>query len=169
MSSWVRSSRVKSSRVKSSTGVRGVGALLALSLVGCVEEAEPDVSYEVTVTGVTNGCTSDTSGYRETFQYDLFFDGGAVLIQVDGTPMATGEITGCNIEYETSVWLEERDNDTTLRWQLTGDAQYQGLAGGCVEDPFDWEGTETITVLESTDPAVLVDCSYTMTTTGSLL
>ncbi len=143
---------------------------LSLGVVACgPQDPVPDVSYEVTVTGVTNGCTTETQGYRETFQYDLFFEGGAVLIQVDDVPMASGEITGCDIEYQTSVWLEERENDTFLRWQLTGDALYQGLAGGCVDDPYDWEGTETITVTESTDPSVLAGCTYTLSTAGTLL
>lgn len=148
-----------------------VGAVvLAFFAAGCGPgEAVPDASYEVTVTGQTNGCTTDTTGYRETFVYDLFFDGAAVLIQVDDVPMAQGEISGCSIEYETSVWLEERPDDTYLRWQLEGSAKYQGLAGGCVDDPNDWEGTEVISVTESTDPTIVAGCSYTMTAVGTLL
>lgn len=164
--------RASVTRSLRAAGGSSTAARLALTvgmLSGCTPEAVPDVSYEVTVTGVTNGCTTDTSGYRETFQYDLFFDNASVLIQVDDVPMATGEIVGCKIEYQTSVWLEDRDNDTYLRWQMTGDGAYQGLAGGCVDDPYDWETTETITVTESTDPSIVAGCTYTMTANGNLL
>lgn len=143
---------------------------LALTLVACgPADPDPDVSYEVTVTGETNGCTDSTQGYRETFVYDLFFDVASVLIEVDDVALATGEIRGCEIEYSTSIWLEENDDGTYMRWQIDGEATYQGAAGGCLSGDNDWEGTETITVLESTDPAVAADCTYTMSTAGTLV
>lgn len=146
----------------------GVATALALGACG-PQKPEPDNSYEITVTGTTNTCTTDTSGYREVYQYDLYYDGAAVEIDVDDVPMATGSISGCKIEYVTSTWLEDRPNDTYLRWAMEGSAKFQGLAGGCVDDPYDWDGTETITVTESSDPDVPVDCTYTMTAQGTLV
>lgn len=151
--------------------MRGPVLLCLGVLSACEPTVEPNASFQVTITGETNSCTTDTTGYQENLVYDIYNDPDELHrleIRVDDTPMALGSITGCTIKYETSVWLEER-GDYTLRWVLDGKATYQTAAGGCLSGQYDWEGEETITVVESTDPDVPVDCTYTMSTLGTLV
>lgn len=151
--------------------MRGLLLLSFGALVACEPKETPDASYRVTITGETNSCTTDTTGYQETLQYDVYYDPEEqhrLEIRIDDTPMALGAVTGCTIDYETSVWLEER-GEFTVRWMLEGTAVYQTAGGGCLSDEYDWEGTETITVTDSTDPSVLIGCTYTMSTLGTLV
>ena len=67
------------------------------------------------------------------------------------------------------MWLEE-SAEGDLRWQITGEATYQGQAGGCdLTDGLDWEGTEIIEVVESLDDNTPEGCTYLMTTEGVLI
>lgn len=151
--------------------MRGLILLAFGGLAACEPKEEPDLSYDVTITGETNGCTASTQGYRETLQYDVFFDPEEphrLEIRVDDTPMALGSVTGCTINYATSTWLEER-GDFTLQWSLEGKATYQSGGGGCLDGEYDWEGEETITVVNSDDPEIVIGCTYAMSTLGLLV
>lgn len=154
---------------------------LPLALLACgPQQPEPDISYAITVTGVSTDCTTDPTGYATDVFYDLYFDGHVVAVfskseeKNQGVQLASGSVTGCTILYETPVWLEDRGTSADgeslyIRWTLEGKAKYQGAAGGCVENGLDWEGTETITVTESTDPDVPTGCTYEMSTSGTLM
>ncbi len=147
---------------------------------GCgVPEEEPDGTWRVTVTSVVEdgriatdcgeeGATFST--YDQTFEYQLFVsegDDGAEL-KIDGEGFATAQRQGCDLSYQSAVWLDERSTGL-LRWQISGAATYQGAAGGCeLPDGVDWKGTETITVVESEDPAIPSGCTYQLETEGVL-
>jgi hypothetical protein len=143
-------------------------------LVACSDgtEAPPDDQWEVTVTGIETNCTEATQGYQESFRYMLYNDGSATELRIegpDGKPesFASGIRSGCRLNYESAVWLEDRAGGL-LRWQLKGSAAYQTNVGGCdIEDGYDWVGTETITVVDSEDEAVPVGCTYEMEVTGT--
>jgi len=145
--------------------------LLAMLAAGCgdKESATPDGEWKVTVTGVESDCTTSNQGYQEDFLYQLFFDGSNVEIKIDDESFATGTRSGCSLTYQSAIWLDDRSSGA-LRWQITGDAVYQGAGGGCdLPDDLDWQGTETLTVIESEDPDVPADCTYEMTVEGTLL
>ncbi|MDP6933856.1 MAG: hypothetical protein QGG40_13110 [Myxococcota bacterium] len=154
-------------------------------------DAEPDASWDVTVTGVTTDCQEilcdddqdndgdgytdgedpdcvDPQGYQEDLVYDLFFDGSETILKIDGNTFATGLLSGCSLSYASSVWLEERDG-YDMQWQIEGSADIQ-LGGGCnIDDGYDWYGTETIEVLGSDHPEVLEGCTYEMDVAGLFL
>lgn len=151
--------------------MRGPVLLVFGGLAACEPEEVPDMSYTVTITGETNGCTASTQGYRETLQYDVFYDPEEqhrIEIRVEETPMALGSVTGCTMKYATSTWLEER-GAYTIQWSLEGKATYQSGGGGCLDGEYDWEGEEVITVVASDDPEIAIDCTYTMSTLGTLV
>lgn len=144
---------------------------LALHLAGCgdKETTTPAGEWKVTVTGIETNCTVSSQGYQEDFVYQLFFDGSAVEIKIDDESFATGTRSGCALAYQSAIWLEERSSGA-LRWQIVGEATYQGAGGGCeLTEGLDWEGTETLTVIESEDPDVPTGCTYEMTVEGTLL
>jgi hypothetical protein len=146
------------------------------STLACNDIDDPvaEGTWEVVVTGVSTSCTQDNSGYEDTFDYQLFTDGADIELRIgelDGGSegFAMGVRSGCALQYQTAVWLEERDQGD-LRWQITGEASYQGAGGGCdLTDGLDWEGTEIITVVESLDEDVVEDCTYMMMTEGVLV
>ena len=137
------------------------------ALVACGPTVPPpDASWNVTVTGLSTDCTSDTSGFQETYGYNLYFDGSAVEVRIGEDYFAAGTQSGCSLSYESPVWLEERDAGK-LRWQILGEADFQGAAGGCdIEGDFDWYGTESVVITESEDEAVPEGCTYEMEVTG---
>lgn len=143
--------------------------LLCLSFVACNDEPLPDGSWDVTVVGDTTNCTTDTSGYQDSFRYDLYYSGYIVDLYVDDIYFATGGVTGCSLQYQSSTWLEERGDGSWLRWSLEGEAVIQGKAGGCdIDNDLDWAGTELITVEESSDEDDgLTGCTYLLNVTGT--
>lgn len=153
-----------------------IAGMTCLVGMGCssVEEDTPDAAWDVTVTGVSTDCTQDSSGYQKTFEYQVYTDGADVELRIgeeDGgsESFAIGVRSGCAVQYQSAVWLEER-SEGDLRWQITGEATYQGQAGGCdLTDGLDWEGTEIIEVVESLDDNTPEGCTYLMTTEGVLV
>lgn len=150
-------------------------ALLALGcglgLLACEAEAEdPDGSWSVTVTGLSTDCTDSTQGFQKTFQYQIFYDDtdlSRAEIKIDGESFASGFISGCTLEYQSAIWLEE-ESGGNYRWQIVGNAEHQGAAGGCdLPDGVDWFGTETLVVLESENEGVPEGCTYEMESEGT--
>lgn len=172
--------------LRASSRGRGLlaGVLAAgLPLVGCggAEEVPADGTWKVTVASiVTDAGTLDTTcvgegdsarTYQATFDYALFYDGDAVSIDIDGQSFAEGTRAGCNLSYESSVWLEERPTGL-VTWRIVGDAAYHGAAGGCenqVDDGKDWSGLETIEVVASEDESIPVGCTYNLSTVGTVV
>ena len=153
-------------------------SLLGFAVAGCaVPAAEPDARWDVTVRGDDTSCTidKDVLDYEEHYTYEVRWpnkeDGDVTTteIRIGGEPFATGQTAGCSIEYASPTWLDDRDQGF-IKWGLVGIAEQQQGAGGCeIEKEFDWYGTETITVTESTDPEVETGCTYTMTVEGNYL
>lgn len=138
---------------------------------------EPDARWEVVVRGYETSCSldKDVLEYEETYTYEVSWpnkDQGDVTttqIRIDGESFATGQTEGCSIEYVSPTWLDERDQGY-IKWGLVGVAEQQQGAGGCeIEKGFDWYGTETITVEESTTNEIAKGCTYTMTVEGQYL
>lgn len=127
-----------------------------------------DTSWSVTVTGLETNCVSDSSGYLKTYQYDLEYDGTSTEIYIDDALFARGETLGCSLDYTSFAYLED-SNDGKFTWEISGDADVQGAAGGCVDDGLDWKGTEVLSVLESENPAVEAGCTYTMSVEGTFI
>jgi hypothetical protein len=158
--------------------------VLAASILGsalfgacAVPAPEPDAEWDVTVRGDDTTCSLDKSvlDYEENYTYEVRWpnkDDGDVTtteIRITGEPFATGQTSGCSIEYASPTWLDERDQGF-IKWSLVGVADQQQGAGGCdIKDKFDWYGTETITVTESKDPEIPEGCTYTMTVEGNYL
>ena len=151
-------------------------ALNGVVLDGCaLKPPEPDARWQVTLTGDTTNCLTDgSSGYQKTFTYEVTWpnkpdDVTTTEIRIDGESFATGQTSGCSIEYQTPTWLEERDQGY-LKWSIAGRADQQQNTGGCdIDDGLDWDGVETITIEESTDNTVPEGCTYTLLATGKFL
>ena len=130
----------------------------------------PDGAWNVTVTGVSTDCTTETSGYQKSFVYQIFYDEtnlSRAEIDIEDEAFAVGTISGCNMTYESAVWLEE-DSGGEFQWQITGGAEIQGAAGGCdIENDLDWNGTEVLEVVQSENPTVPEGCTYEMTVQGT--
>ena len=149
-----------------------IGAVACIGL-GCADAdaPTPDGAWDVTVTGISSDCTQSTQGYQGFFEYQLFSNGADIEVRIaqeDGSTegFAIGVRSGCALQYQSAVWLEEQD-EGDLRWQITGEATYQGLAGGCdLTEGLDWEGTEIVEVVESLDENTPEGCTYLMTTEG---
>ena len=141
----------------------------------CRPSLEFDAAWTVTVTGLETSCLQnqgeeEMSGFQKSYQYDLVQDGTGTRakIYIDNTMFATGDLRGCSFQYKSSAYLED-SSDGRFTWDITGDADIQLAAGGCVEDQLDWKGTEVLTVLESENPSVEVGCTYTMSVEGTFI
>jgi hypothetical protein len=143
------------------------GLITAILVCGCGPEPDiPDGEWNVTVTGTADSCTGGEAVYQELFTYQLFFDGSATTIRINNEGFATGTTSGCKLKYESAIWLEEEPAGD-FQWQITGEATYEGAAGGCdLPDGVDWEGTETLEIVYSENEAVPEGCSYEMDLTG---
>ena len=142
-------------------------------LFACKETIEPNGVWEITVTGTgsDNPCVDSTEGFEKTYEYALYFDGSFVEIKVDGESFATGEQRdGCSLEYTSGVYFEESDNGI-FRWQIEGEAEVEGAAGGCdaVPDHLDWFGTETLKVVSSENESIEKGCTYNMDVQGTVV
>lgn len=152
-------------------------AVLFLIFASACSSEPPDDIYEVTVTGGdidgdedATDCTTSTVGFEETYNYELYHNGGEVSIEINGQWFANGVVRGCKIEYESAAYLEETSDDANFTWQIVGDTMAQNQAGGCdISDGLDWSGTERFTVLSSSSDSVEEGCSYEMNVTGKLV
>lgn len=147
-------------------------ALAALAS-GCIAAELPGSRFDVSIRGDVNDCTATPAENRvESHEYRLEIDGLDIVLAIGEDEFAVGEIDGCNIEYETVVVTDYRNdsegNQHEIRWKLNGEATIDQLGGvACLDEPgVDWEGTETITVIRSQHPAVDPGCTYTMDVTG---
>lgn len=160
--------------------MRTLPPLFVVLAAACSPETEPpDLAYTVDVftrvddNAIVSDCITEGQTYQQTFTYELFFEGSNLELKV-GTgsepteAFASGTRSGCELGYESAVWLEERPAGD-LRWQLVGSAVNEGGSGGCdLVEGLDWEGTEIIEVVESEDPSVVEGCTYELVTEGTL-
>ena len=149
----------------------------ALALTGCKDDETLTFDAEYTV-DVANALTDDGSldpncidagrAVSESYVYGLVFDSADVGIYINGETFASGTRTGCELNYQSAVWLEDERPGGLVRWQITGSAVYETGAGSCgLGEDIQWEGTETIEVVESEDPDVVAGCTYELLTEGT--
>ena len=136
-------------------------------LLACRPTEEPEGVWSVNVTGTDTNCVTDTTGYVESFDYALYFDGTQTEIHIERDLFATGQLRGCFLEYRSASYLEDA-LEGPFQWSIAGQADVQGQAGGCdLPDGVDWSGTETLTVETSENPNVEEGCTYIMTVEGT--
>ena len=152
--------------------------LATLPLVAACKADETltfDAEYTVDVgNALTDDGKPDTNcidagrAVNESYVYGLVFDSADVGIYINGETFAAGTRTGCELSYQSAVWLEDDRPGGLLRWQITGNATYETGAGSCgLGEDIQWEGTETIEVVESEDPDVPAGCTYELLTVGT--
>lgn len=155
-------------------------AVLALAAgVGVACKADESLAFDAEYTvnvanALTEEGTLDTNcidagrAVDETHVYGLLFEEADVSIYINGEGFASGTRTGCQLRYQSLVWLEDDRAGGPVRWQITGTATYETGAGSCgLGDGIQWEGTETIEVVESEDEAVVAGCTYELLTEGT--
>ena len=104
----------------------------------------------------------------DSFSYELYKEGAAIELRIDGEVFATGAyVDGCNIEYTSPAYLDEYQG-AEVQWQVEGFATIDGAAGGCVtsDESLDWDGFETILVTRSDSEALPVGCTRDLDVTG---
>jgi hypothetical protein len=139
-----------------------------LLLAACEESNVPEdaLKYTVTVTGAATDCTEDTTGYQETFEYAVAFEGSSATLYIGQEAFARGTLAGCDLTYETVV-VGERRGSGDLKWQLFGDASIDPSGQDkCAPGEGEWQGSETFEVVESDDASLEAGCIYEMTTLG---
>jgi len=154
--------------------------LMAFSVACGPEEVPPDGTWAVTVssalndegTAIDSTCIGDgesVATYQASYTYELYYDGDAVSLDIDGQAFAQGTRTGCSLSYESAIWLEERPAGL-ITWRIIGVADYRGGSGGCDErfdEGIDWNGLETIEVVDSEDESITPGCTYNLDVVGT--
>lgn len=142
--------------------------LLALLTLAACAEALPGDYFEVTLTSQADTCNDPTVPSEETWTYRLVTEGDEAAIFIDDALMASGSFLGCNLSYRSPLLTERREDGTVVRWSIDG-AALVAAGEGC--DAGDgWLGTETITIVSSSDEEVFTPgCSYAMEAEGRYL
>ena len=98
-------------------------------------------------------CGDEINGSKETFTYELFFDGDSVAIEIDGQPFASGTVLGCELEYESPTWREETPEGEVL-WSVSSRyVQADGASVCPIPGQFQFLGVEDYVVVESENEA----------------
>jgi len=154
-------------------------APLLMLLVACGEEEfvlDPEAYYwDVELLGTHSTCHDDSNavGYEDGFLYGLHFQGSAATLKIEGNTFASGLLTGCELEYSSGVYGQDRDRGF-IQWELVGEAviDYGDDACGLGNDDngrsLDWVGTETFHIVYSEDPAVEEGCLYEISVVGTV-
>lgn len=143
----------------------------ALMLSSCKNDDPPRYVWDIELHDATDTCNDPPVLYdgRSTFRYEIAFDQSDVTVYIDDQPFATGNISGCDILYESTIWGEERDG-YAIRWQLSGEAVYRQGGTACeLSNGTDWDGLETFTLVSSDHPDIPAGCTYSLQTTGSFV
>ena len=142
-----------------------------LAVIGCGPEyVPPDGEWNVNVTRIDDTCGYEGAEFSEDYIYQLYYEGSATEVRIYDVPFATGMTSGCNLSYQSAVWVENRSDGSMLRWKIVGTAEVQGQAAGCnVTDGHDWYGIETVEITESTDELVPEGCTQTMEVIGTFI
>ena len=96
-------------------------------------------------------CIDDAGRKAESMTYELYLDGDTVSIEVDGQPFASGSILGCELTYESPVWLEVVDG-ARVNWQVRSVDVLADTTGACSEmfpGSYHFLGLEEIEIIES--------------------
>ncbi len=141
---------------------------LVLGASGCTDPNLVGHYWNLTLTGVDDGCTGQPANYTEKLEYRVKIDGQDIEVAVGPDVFATGAINGCFISYESVVWGEEIGPDKTeVRWRLTGSATINTGTGSCRPgNGTDWDGVELFEVVNSEDPSISPGCVYEIALSG---
>lgn len=142
-------------------------SLAFLLLTACGADLPGDW-FEVTFTTTSDGCNDPEVRAEETWLYRVVVDGTAGDLFLADQPFATGTVEGCNFRYGTPLFSERRENGASVRWTLTGEARF--AAGDGCDAGEGWSGTETITIISSSDGAdVPAGCRHELAAEGRFL
>lgn len=142
-------------------------SLSFLLLAACGEDLPGDW-FEVTVKTTSDGCNDPEVVSQETWLYRVVVTGTSGELFLGDQPFATGTVEGCNFRYDTPLFSERRESGVSVRWSLTGEAQFSAGEGCDAGDG--WSGTETITIVSSSDPdEVPAGCRYELAAEGRYL
>lgn len=96
-------------------------------------------------------CTDDAKQRSESLVYDIYLDGNTVSIEVGGQAFASGSILGCELSYESPVWLDQIDGNK-VNWQVRSLDVLADTTGACSEmfpGSYHFLGVEEIVITES--------------------
>ncbi len=111
-------------------------------------------------------CEGEAPKINQTVRYELFFDGDNAEIKVEGQTFATGVLEGCELTYESPVWLEERKSGD-IQWSIIGhETEVEAKVDCGLPKGVGWIGYEEIRIVESEDSSVEPDCSYRVAAVG---
>jgi hypothetical protein len=142
----------------------GLGGAL---LMGCAEEALEGDRFLVDLQGVEDNCNAAPATYGESFEYRVMTLNGAADVYLGEALLGSGTLSGCSLAYSSPLFTDDRD-DGVVRWLIEGVAEV-AIGGSLCDAALDWDGTETIKIVESSDPSVSAGCTYVMAATGSRL
>ena len=136
-------------------------------LLACNNALESDGSWGMSITGLETSCPGSEGALRENLIYDLYYQGSFVEIRIGDELFATGQRSGCYLEYQSSEYVEKAPGGDFV-WSISGTAEYQGEAKGCTQlpDKTDWYGSETILVTSSENEDFPEQCYYETQTVG---
>ena len=146
--------------------IRAIAAAVIASPVllgACGGEALDGFEWDIKLTG-TNG-----NEYTDDLRYRLSFEPESAYVNLAIGPdnFASGQISGCRIDYESVVWGEPRDG-FDVRWKIEGTATYQQSSGCDTQLPegVDWKGEEVFVIVQSEHPDIPPGATYTVDTEG---
>jgi hypothetical protein len=144
--------------------------LAASWLVACTRDDLQGDYFDVTFTGVEDTCSGQAPSYTEDVTYRVVIEGQGVEVAVGSDVFATGRADGCNIEYTSIVWTEDRDG-ASISWQISGEAAINvGGGNSCpIGDGVDWLGIETFEIISSEDPAYAPGCGLESEAVGNFV
>ena len=117
------------------------GAVRLAELCSCEDENVSDTDG--------SDCLDDISRSTETFSYELYLNGDSVAIEIDGQPFASGNVLGCEMEYESPTWLETTPNGD-VQWSVRSRfVKADGASVCAIPGEFNFLGVEEYTVVTS--------------------
>lgn len=169
-------------------------ALLSLLLLAACgqPELDPDAyHWDVVLSGFEDTCNDPAQAYQESMTYSLSYEGSATALAIGWETFANGQLTGCNLEYESPLIGEDR-SDGFVQWVLSGYATYRSggdscdmgeqvdelmsdyrlswddYSGGLAAEDVDWIGVETFEIEYADETSSLVaGCVYSMLVVGT--
>jgi len=103
-------------------------------------------------------CYGTINRQSQSLSYELHQDGDAISIRVDGETFATGTLRGCNLDYESPVWLEQTAGGE-VQWSVQSVTTTLDMNGACASaftgdaQGYDFLGIEEVEVVGSNDEA----------------
>jgi hypothetical protein len=141
----------------------------AVGGAGC-KPVLPGAYWNVEQSMVEDLCNPTPIPADGSYEYRVIYDVQDITLAIGEDEFAHGTVSGCNLQYQTVVWPEDRE-EYKIAWQMSGSAVVtKGGGDGCsVEGGGDWAGTEVFTIVTSEDPELSPGCTYTVEMTGTFV